>query len=49
MASQIINQTFKHAKQHNTLSYTIPLSHSNILNKAIQQNLNTYKLFLKHA
>jgi hypothetical protein len=31
MASQMINQTFKHAKQHDTLSYTIPLSYSNTL------------------
>jgi hypothetical protein len=49
MASQIINQTFKHAKQHDILSYAIPLSQFNTLNKAIQQNLNIYKLFSKHA
>jgi len=32
MASQIINQTFKHAKQHDILSYSITLSYSNTLN-----------------
>ena len=40
----MINQTFKHAKQHKTLSYTIPLSHSNTINKAIQQNSMDFKL-----
>ena len=32
MSSQMINQAFKHAKQHDILPYTIILSHYKTLN-----------------
>jgi len=52
MASQIINQTFKHAKQHDMLSYTITLSYSNTLNNQSNKTWKYIRYFqsmLKHV
>jgi hypothetical protein len=51
MASQIINQTFTHAKQHDILSYIITLSNSNTLNNQSNKTWKYIKYFqnmLKH-